>query len=67
MVLALSLPVEKAKEMVKTLLSLGATSAQADINGVTAFHRYAEENASELLELLWEMDKTGSRSAINHL
>ncbi|EON97988.1 putative ankyrin repeat protein [Phaeoacremonium minimum UCRPA7] len=67
MVLATALPVEKAKEMVKTLLSLGSTSAQADIHGVTAFQRYAEENASELLEILWEMDKIGSNSAINHL
>lgn len=67
MVLALALPIDKAKDMVKTLLSLGATSAQADIHGVTAFQRYAEENASELVELLWEMDKTGSRSALNHL
>jgi hypothetical protein len=42
LVLALALPIEKAARMSETLLSLGATSSQADVNGVTAFHRYAQ-------------------------
>jgi len=67
LVLALALPLDKAKSMVKTLLSLGATCAQADLHGVTAFHRYVEDNASALLETLWEVDTTGSRTAINHV
>ncbi|KAK0729206.1 hypothetical protein B0T21DRAFT_394537 [Apiosordaria backusii] len=67
LVLALVLPVAKAKEMAKTLLSLGATSAQADLNGVTAFHRYVEENAESLLATLWEHDAVGTKTAINHI
>ncbi|KAK0673305.1 hypothetical protein QBC41DRAFT_136273 [Cercophora samala] len=67
LVLALVLPVPKAKEMAKTLLSLGATSAQADLNGVTAFHRYVEENAESLLATLWEHDAVGTKTAINHI
>ncbi|KAK4205349.1 hypothetical protein QBC40DRAFT_51092 [Triangularia verruculosa] len=67
LVLALVLPVEKAREMAKTLLSLGATSAQADLNGVTAFHRYVEENAESLLATLWEQDPIGTKTAINHI
>ena len=58
---------EKAKEMAKTLLSLGATSAQADMTGVTAFHVFVEENAGSLLESLWESDPTGTKTAINHI
>lgn len=42
LVLALALPVEKAVRMSETLLSLGATSSQADLEGVTAFHRYIQ-------------------------
>lgn len=67
LVLALVLPVPKAKEMAKILLSLGATSAQADLNGVTAFHRYVEENAESLLATLWEHDAVGTKTAINHI
>lgn len=67
LVLALVLPVPKAKEMAETLLSLGATSAQADMNGVTAFHSYVEKNSEALLESLWENDPTGAQSAINHI
>jgi ankyrin repeat protein len=67
LVLALALPVEKAKEMAQTLLALGATSAQADINGSTAFHRYVEANAESLLESLWETDPVGAKTAINHM
>jgi ankyrin repeat protein len=67
LVLALALPVEKAKEMAKTLLGLGTTSAQADMNGVTAFHRYVDSNAESLLELLWKTDPAGSKTAVEHI
>ncbi len=67
LVLALALPVEKAKEMAKTLLSVGATSAQADMNGVTAFHSYVEANAESLLESLWETDPAGTKTVVNHI
>ncbi|KAK3695330.1 hypothetical protein B0T22DRAFT_369114 [Podospora appendiculata] len=67
LVLALALPVEKAKSMAQTLLSLGASSAQADLNGITAFHRYVEQNAESLLQTLWELDATGTKTAINHM
>jgi len=67
LVLSLALPVEKAVSMTKTLLSLGATSAQADLNGVTAFQRCVEENAESLVRTLLEIDKTGSKTSINHV
>lgn len=67
LVLTLALPVEKAKEMAKTLLSLGAASAQADLKGVTAFHSIVEQNAESVLDSLWETDPNGTKTAINHI
>ncbi|KAL1880820.1 hypothetical protein VTK73DRAFT_4990 [Phialemonium thermophilum] len=67
LVLALALPAEKARRMAETLLGLGATSAQADVMGFTAFHRYVENNVDSLLEVLWSQDKTGVKTAINHI
>jgi hypothetical protein len=67
LVLSLSLPVKQAKSMTKTLISLGATCAQADLNGVTAFQRFVEANASAVLDTLWEVDRTGSLTALNHI
>ncbi|RYP25160.1 hypothetical protein DL765_000041 [Monosporascus sp. GIB2] len=67
LVLALTLPVENAVQMIETLLSLGATSSQADNNGVTAFHRYINRGAPELIECLWANDKIGLKAALNHV
>lgn len=67
LVLALFLPVDKAKEMVDALVNLGATSAQADMKGVTAFHCFVEGNAESLLDSLWKSDPTGTRTAVNHI
>lgn len=67
LVLSIKLPIEKAKSMAKTILSLGASSAQADLNGSTAFQRIVEENATELVEVLLDFDKIGVKNSINHL
>ncbi|KAH8893115.1 ankyrin [Thozetella sp. PMI_491] len=65
--LALTLPLEKAKSMANLLLRLGASSSQADLHGCTAFHRYVNSNESEMVDTLWEFDKTGVKAALNHL
>ncbi|KAI1386921.1 ankyrin [Hypoxylon trugodes] len=67
LVLALTLPADKAVQMADTLLSLGATSSQADANGVTAFHRYIQNGGASLVEKLWENDKVGLKAALNHV
>ncbi|KAI0394719.1 ankyrin repeat protein [Xylariaceae sp. FL0594] len=67
LVLALVLPIEKAIEMSETLLSLGATSSQADTQAVTAFHRFIQNGNTRLIESLWENDKIGLKTAINHV
>ncbi|WQF84947.1 Putative ankyrin repeat-containing domain superfamily [Colletotrichum destructivum] len=65
--LALSLPIEKAKSMALLLMSLGASSSQADMNGCTAFHRYVENGNQEMIDTLWENDKVGLKTALNHM
>lgn len=67
LVLSIKLPIEKAKSMAKTILSLGASSAQADMNGSTAFQRIVEENATELVEVLLSFDEIGAKNSLNHL
>ena len=65
LVLSLNLPLEKAKEMTKTLLSLGASSAQADTKHTTAFHCISNHEPS-LLDVLVENDEPAVKRAINH-
>lgn len=67
LVLSIKLPIEKAKSMTKTILSLGASSAQADMNGLTAFQRAVVENATELVEVLLTFDEIGVKNSINHI
>lgn len=67
LVLALTLPVDKAVEMARALLTLGATSSQADVSGVTVFHRYVQHGIPKLVEFLLENDKVGLKTAINHI
>ncbi|KAI1275981.1 ankyrin repeat protein [Xylaria sp. FL0933] len=67
MILALALPIDKAIRMCDTLLSLGATSSHADITGITAFHRFIKNNNMEVIDFLWENDKLGLKTAINHV
>ncbi|KAI1176036.1 ankyrin repeat protein [Nemania sp. FL0916] len=67
LVLALALPVDKAVRMCETLLSLGATSSQADISGITAFHRYIQNGDMQVIDSLWQNDKLGLKTAINHV
>lgn len=53
--------------MARTLLSLGASCAQADRDGATALERLVQESASPLIGLLVEADKVGIQSSINHI
>jgi ankyrin repeat protein len=67
LVLPLVLPVEKAVEMVKTLVSLGATTAQADRDNATALYRAIMAGAKSVIDALFEADPRGVQTAINHL
>lgn len=56
-ILALCLPAEQSKAVVELLLSLGATSAQADLNHLTALHFIVAENRSDILDILLTKDR----------
>ncbi|KAF2867127.1 hypothetical protein BDV95DRAFT_528151 [Massariosphaeria phaeospora] len=65
MVLALRLPLEQSKAMIRVLLDLGASSAQADMGQITALHSIAIHRP-ELLETLFEIDEPAAKRAVNH-
>ena len=65
--LALGLPLKKAEQMARTLLGLGATLAQADALGMTAFHRYVLYNSEPFLQTLWDCDAAGAKSSLQSL
>lgn len=67
LVLVLSLPLAKAREMSQTLLKLGASPAQADTSHCTAIHYIAQSDYSELLDIYQEHDGPAMQRAINHL
>jgi ankyrin repeat protein len=66
LVLALQLPLERAKAMTQTLLEIGASSAQADMRQTTALHYVSLKNP-EVLDTLFEHDEPAARRAIDHL
>ena len=65
--LALTLPKENAKEMVDTLISVGASCSQADTSNVTAFHRFVRFGCAELVLNFLEKDRISAKAALNHL
>ncbi|KFY42964.1 hypothetical protein V494_02145 [Pseudogymnoascus sp. VKM F-4513 (FW-928)] len=64
-VLATSLTDEKAREVIDTLLQLGATSAQADMDHYTALHYVVDRNRPDLLDIFYERDGPAVKSVIN--
>ena len=66
LVLALQLPIEKAEVMARTLIQLGASSAQASIDQTTGL-QFCVADRPDLLDSLADADATGVSRAINHL
>ncbi|KAK4541342.1 hypothetical protein LTR36_008100 [Oleoguttula mirabilis] len=66
LVLALQLPVGQADEMSRTLVQLGASAAQADLNQVTALQYCVADSPNQLQDLICE-DRVGVGRVINHL
>lgn len=67
LVLALQLPLTKAKAMTQKLLQLGASPAQADMNHNTALHYLGASKFPGLLDVFVHHDEPGVKRAINHL
>lgn len=66
LVLALQLESQQADEMTKTLIALGASPAQADLEGISALHYFAAKNAA-LLKTMISANQPGAKRAVNHL
>ncbi|KAI9736997.1 MAG: hypothetical protein M1834_000586 [Cirrosporium novae-zelandiae] len=66
-ILALQIPLERCVEVVKKLIGLGATSSQADMNQASVLHYVVSNNATEVLDLLFELDEPAAKAALNHL
>ncbi|KAJ5656481.1 hypothetical protein N7507_008431 [Penicillium longicatenatum] len=67
LVLVLALPLDKARDMSRTLLKLGASPAQADLTQRTPLHYIAQSNYSDLLRVYLEHDGPALQRAINHV
>ncbi|RDW70384.1 hypothetical protein BP5796_08781 [Coleophoma crateriformis] len=65
--LALFLPVEKSKRVLKLLLELGATSTQADTNLITGLHYLVSKNRTDLLDVLLTHDRPAALSVVNNV
>lgn len=67
LILALSLPSAKAREMSKVLLSLGASAAQSDLKHCTPLHYIAQSQHMDLFDLYKEYDGPALERAIDHI
>lgn len=67
LVLALQLPLEKAKAMTEKLLQLGASPAQAELNGNTALNYVAACGYTDLLDVYILLDQPAVKRIINRL
>ena len=67
LMLAAQLTGPPALDVTKTLISHGASSAQADMNHISAFHYLTAKNKIQLLKACFEDDGVAARSALDHL
>jgi hypothetical protein len=63
--LPLGLPSTLGATVSKALLELGASSAQATPNHITALHTIVAAGSSEILDLLFDLDGAAAKCAIN--
>lgn len=67
LVLALRLPLEKAKAMTQKLLQLGASPTQAELNGNTALNYVVACRYTEILDVYIQLDQPSVKRIINRL
>ncbi|KAF3936886.1 hypothetical protein ABW19_dt0206096 [Dactylella cylindrospora] len=58
---------EEREAMLRTLLELGASSGQADMNGVSAFMRIVQMGDLDSLKILFEEDAASAIAAAKHV
>lgn len=67
LILAAQITGSSSVDVTKVLLSLGASSAQGDMQQVTSFHYLVAERRVELLKVCLEDDGAAARTVLNHL
>lgn len=67
LVLAAQLSGPTSLDVTRELLALGASSAQGDMEHVTAFHYLVAKRKVQLLKACFEEDGAASRTALDHL
>ena len=67
LVLAAQLPHGRCAEVSKSLLRLGASSAQADMSQVSALHHIITRKKVDVLKLMFEVDAVAANGAMNHV
>ncbi|KAF3090297.1 hypothetical protein TWF706_009931 [Orbilia oligospora] len=58
---------EQREKMLRTLLELGASSGQADMNGISAFTRIVQMGDIDCLKILFEEDAATALAAAKHV
>ncbi|PGH11964.1 hypothetical protein AJ79_04551 [Helicocarpus griseus UAMH5409] len=66
MLLSMHHPFEKSRDVLQALLELGASSTQANMQHVTAFHALVMAGEPRLLDLIFKLDGPAAQLAINH-
>ncbi|KAK2775823.1 hypothetical protein FQN52_007078 [Onygenales sp. PD_12] len=59
-------PSNKSKDILKSLFELGASSTQANMEHITAFHSLVMASESRVLDVVFELDGPAAQLAINH-
>lgn len=67
LVLALQLPLLEASKTIEKLLTLGASSTQADMNGFSALQYVVNHGNTEILDILVRFDEPAAKRAVDHL
>ncbi len=65
LVLALQLPLLEASKTAEKLLTLGASSTQADMNGFSALQYVVKNGKTEILDMLLRFDEPAAKRAVN--
>ncbi|KAK1143690.1 hypothetical protein N8T08_006090 [Aspergillus melleus] len=67
LVLALRLPLDQAKVMTETLLQLGATPTQADLDHNTPLHYIAATSYRDLIDVYMKCNEPATKKALDHI
>lgn len=67
LILALQLPSVESSRTMEKLLTFGASSSQADMNGFSALQYIVDSGRMDILEILLKFDESATRRAVNNV